>query len=231
MIEVEWDISGFASPKRLQLVREAVGKALYRQSVDRILTGGDDEITFVPLRFSRPDGSTGKVLHPTGKHLLDHMDYNYDATSAWVETQGPGARVHQLGTIGKSAPGIGQGELPTIKPVFAKALFIPLSVKAASMTSRDRNMGVDARAARETIKKLAGKTDKKSRDRRDREQAKLDQLKSDRAGSGLEYGRDFLLLQKVDLPPRPYFRLSKKNGEELARVVQGLRPGQDVPDR
>ena len=224
MVKVTFDISAMTSQARLRLVREQVGKALYRQSFDRILKGGDDEVTFVPLRFHRPDGSSDHVLNHTGQHLLAHMDYDYDANSVSVFTQAPGARVMQLGTVGKSAPGVGQGILPTIKPVYAKALFIPISVKAASMTSRDRNGGADVVKLRQEIKDLRGKKGKQAANMLARRVDKLEKVKEAQKGSGLVKGVDFIFAQKVDLPPRPFLRMGKSDVKELGEVFAGHRP-------
>lgn len=272
MPRVVVDLTPFHSPERFRLVREAIGKALYRQSMDRMLKGGDDEITFVPLRFPRPDGSVDHIMNPTGKHLAAHMDYDTDPKSAWVRTEAPGAKTLLLGTVGKSAPGVGQGTEPTIRPIFAKALFIPLSVKAAEMTSRDRNAGIDVAGLRKEIKELRGRLSHKTGDMKVIKQIqdeikgiqrnkpmravhrlavmqkrkqiaaikattgksvqtalnnrmdKLEKLKEHRTSLGLERGKDFIFASKVDLPPRPYFRVSQSNAAEFAGIVAGAPP-------
>lgn len=224
MAKVVVSTRAFQSKDVSLLMRKKLGKLLYRQTVDRFIQGGDDEIRFVPLARKRPDGTMTNVLHPTGKHLLSHLGYDFDARTVSVKTEGPGAAHLQKGTVGKFAPGVGQGTMPTIKPVYAKALFIPISPKAAAMTSRDRLGGADVVAIREKIKSLRAKTGKQAARSLAAAQDKLEAAKQAAKGNGLIRGKDFVFASKVDLPPRPFLRISRKNRAEIARVLSGKPP-------
>lgn len=166
---------------------------LQEQTIDRIEQGGDDEITFAPLDFPRPTGETDNPLFSTGIHLRDSITHGVDHDGPWVGSTFIGSAILQFGTKGKG------GKLPTIVPKTAKALFIPLTTKAA------KSVRVKEMAAGGDIKKL-----RKTPSRRDGRNVNVDLIK----------GEDFLLLQKVDIRPREYLRMSAKNLEEIIEVFE-----------
>lgn len=114
--------------------KPAMTYVLLRQVQDRIRSGGDEEYTFPPLDFARPDGSRGRPLYQNGKLLLDSMkpfvtEQNFGVSSNFI-----GARVQLRGTVGKG------GTLPTIVPRNAKALYLPLSPAGQQATNGGRVM-------------------------------------------------------------------------------------------
>jgi phage gpG-like protein len=119
-----------------------------------------------------------------------------DADGAWVGSTFEGSKIHQFGTVGADAPDVGQGTLPTIKPVRAKALFIPLTPRA-----------------QKSVRVASG--------------PKITRRGSGRNKAGpvmfdLVPGVDFIFLKKVDIPPRPFLRVSRKNAEEIAELFEGV---------
>jgi phage gpG-like protein len=184
------------SKEALHRLKERIGRELKRQTLDRIRHGGDDEIKFAPLDFARPMGGKGSPLFATGRHLYRSIAYGLDSESVWVGSNFIGARVHQYGTVGKSSPGVGQGRLPSIVPVRAKALFIPLSRMGAGRTALRETPGGNKRFA-------------------------LRRRKGEDTDVGLKQGKDFLLLQKVDIRPRPFLRMSRQNVQDLVAIMGG----------
>ena len=223
------DLTPLKSPGFIRALKERLGMLLRAQSHTRLMKGGDDELTFAPLKFPRPDGSQNNPLMHTGKHLDDHLEYGHDATGVWVKTEGPGAAVQQEGTVGASAAGVGAGKRPTIKPVYAKALFIPLTMKAEDLTSRQRSGASDTvmgvQAERERLKELQGRArkDKRNADAIAKQEARVAEAVANRKALGLIWGVDYVWASKVDIPPRPFLRISAGNAKEIAQVVEGKR--------
>lgn len=257
------DITKAFSPEAFDAAKFRMTKALMRQTKDRIVNGGDDELRFAPLDFLRPDGSQDHPLHHTGGYLLKSLGAGYDSTMIWVGSKADGALVHQEGTVGKG------GTLPSIVPRehgapatttggFAltgkqragnrqrkrRALFIPLSTKAANMTDRQRNAPRAAvlqwkkrqeRAAarlsalQDRRKKAKGRSLASIMDRvrvlKEELRGIGDRLRQERQhaikAGGLEYGKDFILVKKVDIRPRPYLRLTRENLSELSDAFMG----------
>lgn len=171
---IKLSFEGALGREAIQRKKRLIGEAMLKQTQERLRHGGDDEITFHPLDYSRPDGSSNSPLFWSGKSLYDSLESGYDASSVWVSCTHPSALVHQLGTVGKG------GKLPTIKPKRAKALYIPKSMEGMNA------IGADGR--------ITGDLD------------------------DLEAGIDYIFVKKVDIWPRPFLRLSRKNREELAEI-------------
>lgn len=176
-------------------LKKRIGILLMEQTIDRIESGGDDEIAFKKLPRDRPNGSKDRPLYDTGSHLLDSITYGTEADGPWVGTTWEGARVHQFGTVGAGADGVGQGTLPTIKPVRAKALFIPLTTRA----QKSVRVKSGPKIVRQGTRKKKGKL----------------------VNFDLVPGVDFIFLKKADIPPRPFLRVSRKNAEEIAELFEG----------
>lgn len=168
---------------------------LQEQTIDRIEQSGDDEINFKPLHRDRPNGSRDRPLYDNGSHLIDSITHGVDADGAWVGSTFTGGRVHQFGTVGANSPDVGAGTLPTIVPVRAKALFIPLTPRAQKSIRVPSGPKVFRKGSRK------------------------------RKGSNvlfdLQPGVDFIFLKKVDIPPRPFLRVSRRNAEEIAELFEG----------
>ncbi len=193
----EFDYKKALGHDALKRVRAKWAQLLEEQVLDRIETGGDDEIRFAPLGFSRADKSRDRPLWHNGSHLHTSITSGVSGNSAWVGSTMRGSKALQRGTRGKRAEGVGQGTLPTIVPVKAGALFIPISVRAQN----------SIRVQGPPVRRMGVAKGKKGR----KPMPLVD----------LREGEDFILVKKVDLPPRPFLRLSKRNREELADVLRG----------
>ena len=170
-----------------------IALAMQEQVMDRIQNGGDTEISFKQLDFPRVHGDKANPLYDTGSHLFSSITHGVDSDGPWVGSTFKGGRVHQFGTKGKG------GTLPTIVPKRAKALFIPLSPRAA----RSERIPPSGPAAK------GGKVQRKTATKQG---GKIRMTK-------LEYGKDFLLLQKVDIHPRPFLRMSRMDLEEIGEIM------------
>jgi phage gpG-like protein len=179
----------------LRRVKKQISILLMEQTIDRIESSGDDEILFKKLPRDRPNGSRSRPLYDTGSHLLDSITHGIDADGPWVGTTWEGAKVHQFGTVGADADGVGQGTLPTIVPKRAKALFIPLTTRA----QKSVRVKSGPKIVRQGTKKKKGKV----------------------MNFDLTPGVDFIFLKKADIPPRPFLRVSRNNAEEIADLFKG----------
>ena len=120
------------SPASIQRKKSAMADVLLRQVEDRIRRGGDDEYTFPPLDFARPDGSSNNPLFHTGQHLWASLKTFVSAGAFGVYSTFKGAKVLLRGTVGKG------GTLPTIRPVNANALYLPLTVAGQAAAPEGR---------------------------------------------------------------------------------------------
>jgi phage gpG-like protein len=192
---IELDLSPALGVEALRKFSKRVSKLLMEQTLDRIESGGDDEITFEPLKFDRPNGSRDRPLWGNGSHLHSSITSGVDEDGPWVGSTFEGANVHQFGTVGGSSRDSGSGTLPTIKPKRAKALFIPLTSRAQKSV-RTTDMG---RVLRKSKRKRKGVM----------------------VMEDLKKGEDFIFVSKVDLPPRPFLRVSRRNAEEIGELLAG----------
>lgn len=174
--------------------QDAIAILLQEQTIDRIETGGDDEIRFSPLEFPRPSGDTDNPLFSTGIHLRDSITHGVDPDGPWTGSTFIGSAVLQFGTKGKG------GKLPTIVPKNAKALFIPLTM-LAEKSVRVSNMagGGGIRKLRKTPARRKGKT------------VLVDLVK----------GKDFIFRSKVDIVGREFLHMSAGNLSEIVEVFAG----------
>lgn len=192
----ELDFSKALGPAALRKIRKRWAAILLEQVLDRIENGGDEEIRFAPLAFNRIDGSKDRPLYRNGSHLHTSITSGVSGNAVWCGSTMKGSRVLQRGTKGKSAEGVGQGKNPTIVPVRAKALFIPLTARAQN------SVRVHGPPVRRIVKPSF-------------------RTKKPKPVGELVRGEDFILVSKVDLPPRPFLRLTKANKQELADVLRG----------
>jgi len=194
-VTITIDLQAALNADTLRRIKVRMATLLQEQTLDRIEQSGDDEISFKKLPRDRPNGSRDRPLYDTGSHLIDSLASGVEADGAWVGTTFEGAKVHQFGTVGADAPDVGQGTLPTIKPVRAKALFIPLTPRAQK--------SVRVKSGPKVIRQGSGKKKGKT------------------INFDLVPGVDFIFLKKVDIPPRPFLRVSRKNAEEIAELFEG----------
>lgn len=86
-----------------------------------IESGGNSDVAFQDRsEFPREDGSTDNPLCHTGEHLLNSIDSFNEDKHFGVDSTFVGAAVLHFGTVGKG------GELPTIVPVNADYLSVPI---------------------------------------------------------------------------------------------------------
>lgn len=188
MPTLEFNFSSVFNRKSLAAAKEEMARVMLDRVRIRIESGGDEESRFAPLDFARPNGTSGNPLRATGTHLLDSLSFGMDGESFWVGTTFIGARIHQFGTIGKG------GMLPSIKPVKAKALFVPMTKLAAkSELVGAKRFGVKKSKGKRVLVDLVG-----------RGQTRL----TVGGKKAKNQDPDFLLLQKVDIRPRPYLKLT-----------------------
>lgn len=138
---------------------------------------------------------------------IDKTYRNYaDERSATVAATHSFAAVHHKGTVGKG------GSEPTIKPVRAKALFIPLTDRARA--AYDASRGGGDRPLR-VVRSLDG--------------TRLEPVNhSSTAFEGLIRGVDFIFASKVDLPPRPQLPTSApERAAQATAVADAIRSKHD----
>lgn len=194
-VTVHFDFTKALGVETLKAIKAKMAILLQEQTIDRIEASGDDEIQFKPLPRDRPNGSRTRPLFDTGSHILDSITNGVDPDGAWVGSSFDGAPIHQFGTVGADSPDVGTGTLPTIRPVRAKALFIPLTPRA----QKSVRVPSGPKMVRKGSKK--GKTGPVMFD--------------------LVPGVDFIFLKKSDVPPRPFLRVSRRNAEEIAELFEG----------
>ena len=194
-VTVYFDFNPALNVENLREIKKKIAVLLQEQTIDRIESSGDDEIQFKPLPRDRPNGSRGRPLWDTGSHILDSITSGVDADGAWVGSTFEGSNIHQFGTVGADSPEVGQGTLPTIRPVRAKALFIPLTVRA-----------------QKSVRVSSGPKIVRRGSTRNRTGPVMFDLVA---------GVDFIFLKKADIPPRPFLRVSRKNAEEIADLFKG----------
>jgi len=194
-VTIHVDVQSALNRDTIRRIKAQMAFLLQEQTNDRIETSGDDEISFETLPRDRPNGSRDRPLYDTGSHLLDSITHGVDADGAWVGSTFQGAKIHQFGTVGARAADVGQGTLPTIRPVRAKALFIPLTTRA----QKSVRVGSGPKITRMGSRKAKGTN----------------------VMFDLVPGVDFIFLKKADIPPRPFLRVSRKNAEEIAELFEG----------
>jgi phage gpG-like protein len=195
-VRFEFDYTKALGPKALQRFRKRVADLLEKRVLDRIENGGDEEIRFAPLGFPRINKSTARPLYDTGAHLHTSITSGVTGNAAWVGSSMRGSAVLQWGTKGKQAEGVGWGRKPTIVPRRAKALFIPLTQRARA------SVRVSGPPPMRVYKKKG---------RKGRPGTVVD----------LQKGVDFILVSKVDLPPRPFLRLARSDRAAIADLLKG----------
>lgn len=178
-ITLEFRLTVMFDRERFRRKRERMAVILLNQVQERIVNGGDEEGAFAPLDFPRPNGSSANPLYDTGEHILRSLSSGTAEDEIHVGSNFIGMRVQALGTEGKG------GKLPTIRPVTAGGLFIPLSpLGAKSVKVAGRRYGTRRRKG---VKEMVP----------------------------LSPGRDFIIRDHVDIRARNPFRLTRRNIAEL----------------
>ncbi len=185
---VQIDLKGVFKRQATQRRKRRIGQIMLEQVIDRVESGGDEEEKFAPLDFTRPNGSKDNPLNDTGTHLLRSLAYGFDEKGVWVGSNFIGAAIQNLGTVGKG------GTLPTIRPVIADALFLPLTPRAAkSVLQFGWSMS-------------------------ERRRVGLQKKKGKRVATTLEKGVDFKFISKADIRPRRFLKLTEANKAEIRDV-------------
>lgn len=130
---------------------------------------------------------------PASNHLLGTFEATATDDAAQVASGAPGARVQQLGTVGKG------GVLPDIRPVRAKALFVPISDRARQqgptpMIPSARSMRLKQQSAGLVRGKIVD-------------------------GKVQPPNADYVFLSRVKIPPRPMLPDSQREREVQTRTV------------
>jgi phage gpG-like protein len=178
---------------------EAIGFYIRQQILDRFSSQGASGGTPWPIKKIKEWGHDDGRAILTGRSslLLESFQSYATGDTAVVFSDRPYAAVHQLGTIGKG------GLLPDIVPKRAKALFIPITDRAA-----DSSLIGGRRVSNQRLPRLPGVAPQLIKGR----------LKGGRLeGWNFETGRydpavkpDFIFLQKVSIPPRQMLPTSEQ---------------------
>ena len=182
MATIRFKITQAFGPEAMEARKRRMAQAMLDQVQRRLHNGGDEDGPLAPLDFPRIDGTTANPLLRTGANLANTLTHGTGPKTFFVGSRFIGARVHQYGTIGKG------GLLPSIVPVRAKALFVPMSKYGAKSVLE---------GGERVYKTKSGKAKE------------------------LRQHKDFRFLQKVDIRPRPYLRLTAADRRELVAVGFG----------
>lgn len=214
-------------------VMEATAFYMVQLTHDRFLTQGrSGGVPWVGKQVKKWGHDDGRAIltGATGELLGSFQGYGTDAGQAVCFSDAPHSRVHQLGTAGKG------GTLPTIVPKRAKALFIPITDRAAhserlsgsqaaafrSGHGRGGHGSEDGSPVRAGVKHVGYKPGK-SLGRIQFVPLVPGRLKDGRlqvrdgGGEWVDGTPDFIFLRKVDIAPRPM--LPSSDGER-GKIVQ-----------
>lgn len=185
--------------------------ARLRPNAEKMRAIGDAANAQIQERF-RTGGSSGNSAWPQGKFpalakkpplagMEDSFVVTADNNSAAVTSSGRFAAVHQQGCVGAG------GTLPDIVPVRAKSLYVPMTPLGQWAHEQFKNRAPKLQHV------FAG-------------QASIERPKFDRFSYiGMRpaiYGVDFLLLQKVSIPPRPMLPTSDHERAALAKQAMQI---------
>lgn len=228
--EIAQQIQDSLTPDIMDL--RALGMLLVQQVKDRFRTHGRSG----SVQWRRKWIEDGRELMIGSGSLLDSWSYmitpyGADKYRITVYSSAPYAITHEFGTVGKG------GSLPTIRPVKAKALFIPISDRAkASM----RLTGKEAVFARGVYGKdpmprpihVATTGSKPSQYsglgsplKRGRIVKGAMEVWDEEEGEYKPGKPDFIFLKKVDIPPRPMLPTSHREQavqrELIVEIING----------
>lgn len=220
---------------------KAIGFFLVQQVRERFRTHGQSGGVVWPEKRRKAWGADDgrAIMTGTGTHLQDSFHQTAEVQPGkmeiTVQTDVPWAKMHEYGTIGASPP----GTLPTIKPVKAKALFIPISNRAMVT---ERHEGAKAAHIRNVYgkAKLEGPMRVATRGKK-LEGGEFAELKAGKLENGrlMKRGRkskkfpkgewvpgtpDFIFLTKSDIPPRPMLPKSPREQEAQAEHIREIMP-------
>lgn len=225
-----------------QPAADALGMFLEQQVKDRFRTQGASSGT--PWKKKRNDDGRATLTGRTGNLLrsFHHKSGMQDGKmTVSVYSDELYAFVHQNGTIGAG------GTLPDIKPVKAKALFIPLTDRAASSQRVEgapaatfrRRMGMGAGGpiriaskGRKVLSKIPEERANKTKVFASLKQGRIHkgQLQvKDAKGEWIPGRPDFIFLKVVKIPPRPMLPDSPTEKDAQAQFVGDMFDADHIP--
>lgn len=204
-----------------------IGDFLIGQVRDRFRTQGRSGNVLWPEKqmkvWGHNDGRA--ILTGTSGDLLAEWQFKLIKNGIQLFNPVRYAHVHQEGTVGKG------GTLPTIVPVTAKALFIPVTDRAKKS---ERLTGSDAMFVRRHggMSKMRGAVrvhppswpDTGLRKGRLKDGAL--EVWDEKYGDYVQGTPDFFFLSKVDIPPRPMLPDSEKEKQAQLGFVYELKFGE-----
>jgi hypothetical protein len=208
------------NPLKLHMsILRAFGIFLKSQVDDRFTTQGTSGGEPWPDKQARAWGHNDGRAVLSGRTGRLRQSFQVKAKMAGANESGavtvfsnaPYARIQQLGTKGKG------GELPTIEPVSAKALFIPITDRAAGSALLGKKLSV---AYRRTYGLAATGRKVRARSGSPLKQGKLENnrlMVKGRDGQWRPGIPDFIFLKKADISPRPMLPISS---QEIAAQKQ-----------
>jgi hypothetical protein len=153
------------------------------------------------------------VLTGDSATLLNGWGYRIEGNRIILENAAPHAHVQQVGTAKYGGP------IPTIRPIHAKALFIPIT-RRARLSARVHGWSGGGGAA---IMRIATRGKKlKTGEFAPLKKGRLHEGRlqvQDRDGEWVDGTPDFIFLKKVDIPPRPMLPNSPAEQAEQRRMV------------
>jgi phage gpG-like protein len=181
---------------------EVVGEAVRNQTRKRIAAKGDEVSKWPTPRFSNAFSTVSRI-----GELLKSLDYQVGHDEVFIGTRYRWVRHFQYGSIGAG------GSLPDIVPVAKKALFIPLTNRAAkSRLVRGLRVGLKTTKGR-------GEVDVDLKRGRLRGGVMEVRRRQGNKWVWLPGQADFILLKRVKTPPHPVFRLTPDNRKEIRDVM------------
>jgi phage gpG-like protein len=238
-ITINWQRA--LGPRVIERACRRMAVKLQEQTIDRIREGN-----FTPLDFPRYDGSQDQPLWHTGSHLIHSISHKSDANSFSVGSSFIGARVHQFGTKGKGGtlPSI----VPKrAKALFVP--MTPRGFKSFLMgdVAERRDIRMYRKAGKGGIERLfgppeyraalkplfeeqqrakqslfyAGPLGGEARRVSRRDLRRADTRLNKRWDKLNKRKFDYLLLQKVDIHPRPFFLVTEDNLRGLVEAGFG----------
>ncbi len=186
----------------VQQLLEVIGEEVRNQTRKRIADKGDEVSRWPEPRFSNAFSTVSRI-----GELLKSIAVEVGQDECMVGTRYRWVRHFQHGSIGAG------GTLPDIVPVAKKALFIPLTNRAAKSRL--------VRGLRVGLKTKKGGVEVDVGLKRGRLRGGAMEVRK-RQGSKwvwLPGQADFILLKRVKTPPHPVFRLTPQNRAAIKMVV------------
>lgn len=194
----------------VQDILDVVGETVRNQTRNRIAARGDSQGHWPESRFTNAFSKASRI-----GELLKSQDYDVGPDEVFVGTRYEWARTMHYGTVGAG------GSLPDIVPVNKKALFIPLTNRGVKSRLVGRiRVGVKS-------KRGAGPGDTDVDLKRGRLRGGVLEVRKrqGRKWVWLPGQADFILLRRAKLPPRPLYRITVEDRQEIGENLAPLFVG------